>query len=166
MRRVASARTRRTFSAGVPCSRYTSATRAATALGPGLARPRGAGRSSGDRRGGGGAPGRRETAVRTLDLIGVTEGTTVVINGASGAVGSAAVQIAVARGAHVIGTASESDHDYLRSLGAPIAVAAQRRACRSVGVCDSGSTAPRRPSACWPRDRGTRRSAGPRRQTG
>lgn len=59
-----------------------------------------------------------ETAVRTLDSVGVGEGTTVVINGAAGAVGSAAVQIAVSRGARVIGTASPNNHDYLRSLGA------------------------------------------------
>jgi NADPH:quinone reductase-like Zn-dependent oxidoreductase len=42
----------------------------------------------------------------------------VVINGAAGGVGSAAVQVARARGARVIGTASESNHGYLRSLGA------------------------------------------------
>jgi NADPH:quinone reductase-like Zn-dependent oxidoreductase len=59
-----------------------------------------------------------ETAVRTLDLLGVGSATTVLINGAAGAVGSAAVQIARARGARVIGTASEGNHDYLRSLGA------------------------------------------------
>lgn len=59
-----------------------------------------------------------ETAVRTLDAVGVGEGTTVLINGAAGAVGSAAVQIAVSRGARVIGTASRDNHDYLRSLGA------------------------------------------------
>ncbi len=59
-----------------------------------------------------------ETAVRTLDVVGVGEGTTVVINGAAGAVGSAAVQIARARGARVVGTASPGNHDYLRSLGA------------------------------------------------
>jgi NADPH:quinone reductase-like Zn-dependent oxidoreductase len=59
-----------------------------------------------------------ETAVRTLDLLGVGAGTTVLINGAAGGVGSAAVQIARARGAQVIGTASENNHDYLRSLGA------------------------------------------------
>lgn len=59
-----------------------------------------------------------ETAVRTLDLLGVGSGTTVLINGAAGGVGSAAVQIARARGARVIGTASENNHDYLRSLGA------------------------------------------------
>jgi NADPH:quinone reductase-like Zn-dependent oxidoreductase len=59
-----------------------------------------------------------ETAVRTLDLLGVGAGSTVVVNGAAGAVGSAAVQIARARGARVIGTASPNNHEYLRSLGA------------------------------------------------
>jgi NADPH:quinone reductase-like Zn-dependent oxidoreductase len=59
-----------------------------------------------------------ETATRTLDLLGVKDGVSVLINGAAGAVGSSAVQIAVARGARVIGTASESNHEYLRSLGA------------------------------------------------
>jgi NADPH:quinone reductase-like Zn-dependent oxidoreductase len=59
-----------------------------------------------------------ETAVRTLDLLGVGAGSTVLVNGAAGAVGSAAVQIARARGARVIGTASPNNHEYLRSLGA------------------------------------------------
>ncbi len=59
-----------------------------------------------------------ETAVRTLDLLGVGEGDTLIVNGAAGGVGSSAVQIARARGARVIGTASPANHDYLRSLGA------------------------------------------------
>jgi NADPH:quinone reductase-like Zn-dependent oxidoreductase len=59
-----------------------------------------------------------ETAARALDLLGVGEGTTVVVEGAAGGVGSAAVQLAVARGATVVGTASERNHDYLRRLGA------------------------------------------------
>ncbi len=59
-----------------------------------------------------------ETAVRTLDLLHVGAGSTVLVNGAAGAVGSAAVQIARARGARVIGTASPNNHEYLRSLGA------------------------------------------------
>jgi NADPH:quinone reductase-like Zn-dependent oxidoreductase len=59
-----------------------------------------------------------ETAVRTLDALGVTEGQTVVINGAAGGVGQTAVQIARNRGARVIGTASEANHEFLRSLGA------------------------------------------------
>jgi NADPH:quinone reductase-like Zn-dependent oxidoreductase len=63
-------------------------------------------------------PASVETATRALDQLGVTRGSTVLINGASGSVGSAAVQLAVARGARVIGTASGANQDYLRSLGA------------------------------------------------
>jgi NADPH:quinone reductase-like Zn-dependent oxidoreductase len=67
-------------------------------------------------------PAALETAARGLDQLGVTGGGTVLINGASGTVGSAAVQLAVARGARVIGTAGLANHDYLRSLGAePVA---------------------------------------------
>jgi NADPH:quinone reductase-like Zn-dependent oxidoreductase len=57
-----------------------------------------------------------ETATRVLDLLG--DGETIVINGATGGVGTAAVQLARARGLRVIGTASESNHDTLRALGA------------------------------------------------
>ncbi|HEY4456656.1 MAG TPA: NADP-dependent oxidoreductase [Pseudonocardiaceae bacterium] len=67
-------------------------------------------------------PAAVETASRALDQLGVHSGCTVLINGASGSVGSAAVQLAVARGARVIGTASPANHQYLRSLGAePVA---------------------------------------------
>jgi NADPH:quinone reductase-like Zn-dependent oxidoreductase len=59
-----------------------------------------------------------ETATRALDQLGVTGDSTVLISGASGSVGAAAVQFAVARGARVIGTASAANQDYLRSLGA------------------------------------------------
>ena len=59
-----------------------------------------------------------ETAARTLDVLGVGGGQTIVINGASGSVGIAAVQFARARGARVIGTASEANQDYLRKFGA------------------------------------------------
>lgn len=59
-----------------------------------------------------------ETAIRVLDLLNVGAGSTLLVDGAAGGVGSAAVQIAVARGATVIGTASEHNHEYLRSLGA------------------------------------------------
>ncbi len=45
-------------------------------------------------------------------------GSTLLINGASGVVGSAAVQLAVTRGARVIGTAGPANQDYVRSLGA------------------------------------------------
>lgn len=67
-------------------------------------------------------PAAVETATRALDQLGVTSGNALLINGASGSVGAAAVQLAVARGARVIGTASPANHEYLRSLGAePVA---------------------------------------------
>ncbi|MFD3780452.1 NADP-dependent oxidoreductase [Streptomyces sp. NPDC058612] len=59
-----------------------------------------------------------EAAARALNLTGVSTSDTVVINGASGGVGALATQLAVARGARVIGTASERNHDYLRAIGA------------------------------------------------
>jgi NADPH:quinone reductase-like Zn-dependent oxidoreductase len=63
------------------------------------------------------------TAYQALTkALGVNEDDTVLIHAASGGVGSFAVQIAVAKGAQVIGTASPNNHDYLRKLGAePIA---------------------------------------------
>lgn len=45
-------------------------------------------------------------------------GQRIVILGASGGVGSFAVQFAKAKGAYVIGIASKSNHDYLKQLGA------------------------------------------------
>ncbi|MFI8872925.1 NADP-dependent oxidoreductase [Streptomyces sp. NPDC055243] len=63
-----------------------------------------------------------ETATRALDRLGVQSGSQLLVSGASGSVGSAVVQLAVVRGARVIGTASPANHDYLRSLGAePVA---------------------------------------------
>ncbi|MFD1722851.1 NADP-dependent oxidoreductase [Amnibacterium endophyticum] len=59
-----------------------------------------------------------ETALRALDAVRVGEGDTVVISGAAGGVGTAAIQLARARGAIVIGTASEANQEYLEALGA------------------------------------------------
>jgi len=59
-----------------------------------------------------------ETAARALDQLGVKSATTLLVNGASGNIGAAAVQLAVARGARVIGTASLPKHALLRELGA------------------------------------------------
>jgi NADPH:quinone reductase-like Zn-dependent oxidoreductase len=47
----------------------------------------------------------------------VGKGDRVLIHAAAGGVGHLAVQIAKARGAYVIGTASEAKHDFLRELG-------------------------------------------------
>jgi NADPH:quinone reductase-like Zn-dependent oxidoreductase len=66
-----------------------------------------------------GIPVAAETSVRVFNVLGgVGSGQTLVINGAAGGVGNVAVQLAVARGARVIGTASEANHDFLGSLGA------------------------------------------------
>jgi NADPH:quinone reductase-like Zn-dependent oxidoreductase len=59
-----------------------------------------------------------ETTGRVLKLLAPEAGQTLIVNGAAGGVGSAAVQIALARGLRVIGTAGEANHDYLRELGA------------------------------------------------
>jgi NADPH:quinone reductase len=58
------------------------------------------------------------TAVHALTATAVSAGETVLVHAAAGGVGLMAVQVAVARGAHVIGTASEGNHTYLRELGA------------------------------------------------
>jgi NADPH2:quinone reductase len=58
------------------------------------------------------------TAVHALAVTSVGEGETVLVHAAAGGVGLMAVQVAVARGARVIGTASERNHEYLRALGA------------------------------------------------
>jgi NADPH:quinone reductase-like Zn-dependent oxidoreductase len=63
-----------------------------------------------------------ETAERVLNLLGVAAGETVLMHGASGAVGTVAVQLATARGARVIATAGPSNQDYLTSLGATATV--------------------------------------------
>jgi NADPH:quinone reductase-like Zn-dependent oxidoreductase len=59
-----------------------------------------------------------ETATRALDALGAGAGTTLLVDGAAGGVGSIAVQLASARGARVIGTARPGSHDFLASLGA------------------------------------------------
>jgi NADPH:quinone reductase-like Zn-dependent oxidoreductase len=57
-----------------------------------------------------------------LDVAEVGEGTRVLVHAAAGGVGHLAVQIAKARGAHVIGTAREEKHDFLRELGVDEAI--------------------------------------------
>lgn len=52
-----------------------------------------------------------------VDVGNVHEGQRVFVDAAAGGVGHLAVQIAKARGAHVIGTASARKHDLLRELG-------------------------------------------------
>ncbi|GLW03868.1 NADP-dependent oxidoreductase [Streptomyces lavendulae] len=58
------------------------------------------------------------TAMGGLNALGSLAGRTLLVEGAAGGVGGAAVEIAVAQGATVIGTASERNHEFLASLGA------------------------------------------------
>ncbi len=76
-----------------------------------------------------------ETATRALDLLDLAEGMRLVVDGASGGVGSVAVQLAVARGVEVVGTASSSGHAFLESLGA-IGVAYGAGLIDRVGAAD------------------------------
>src|SRR5262245_10737032 len=57
------------------------------------------------------------TGVRVIADTRVSKGQRVLITGASGGVGSTAVQAAKVRGAYIIGTASARHADYLRSIG-------------------------------------------------
>jgi len=59
-----------------------------------------------------------QTASTALEALNVRSGEALIVHAAAGGVGSMAVQIAIAAGATVIGTASPDNHDYLRSLGA------------------------------------------------
>jgi NADPH:quinone reductase-like Zn-dependent oxidoreductase len=64
-----------------------------------------------------------ETAWQALiDTAKLSAGQTVLIHGGSGGVGSFAIQIAKARGAKVIATASTPNQDLLKQLGADVAV--------------------------------------------
>jgi NADPH:quinone reductase-like Zn-dependent oxidoreductase len=62
------------------------------------------------------------TAQRVLDLLEIVDGEVVLMHGAAGAVGTVAVQLAVARGARVIATAGPANQSYLTSLGATATV--------------------------------------------
>jgi len=61
-----------------------------------------------------------ETAVRSIDLLGLSAGQTIMINGGGTMTGFAAVQIALLRGAHVIVSAGDTFADRLRALGAKV----------------------------------------------
>jgi NADPH:quinone reductase-like Zn-dependent oxidoreductase len=59
-----------------------------------------------------------ETGERGLRLLDVQAGVTLFVDGGAGGVGAVAVQMAVARGARVIASSSQANHDYLREIGA------------------------------------------------
>src|SRR5260370_15525423 len=79
------------------------------------------------------------TAWGAVHAVQPEEGETVVISGAARGVGSLAVQLARRTGATVIGLASESNHEWLKShMGLPVAyadgVADRLRAAAPAGV--------------------------------
>jgi NADPH:quinone reductase-like Zn-dependent oxidoreductase len=57
-----------------------------------------------------------------IDTAKLSAGQTILIHGGSGGVGSFAVQIAKAKGARVIATASTANQDLLKQLGADVAI--------------------------------------------
>ncbi|MFL5417211.1 MAG: NADP-dependent oxidoreductase, partial [Myxococcales bacterium] len=57
-------------------------------------------------------------AHQALEALGVRGGETLFLSGGAGGVGHVAVQLAVARGARVVATASERNQDFRRGLGA------------------------------------------------
>ena len=57
-----------------------------------------------------------------VDVAQLHAGQTILIHGGSGGVGSFAVQIAKARGARVIATASTTNQDFLKQLGVDVAI--------------------------------------------
>jgi len=68
-------------------------------------------------------PAAGSTAWQALvDVAKVSSGQTVLIHGGSGGVGHMAIQIAKARGARVIATASTANQDFLKKLGADQAI--------------------------------------------
>jgi NADPH:quinone reductase len=58
------------------------------------------------------------TAVHALAVVDMERGETLLVHGAAGSVGQVVVQLAVAAGVTVIGTAAERNHELLRGYGA------------------------------------------------
>ncbi|GGP46106.1 oxidoreductase [Streptomyces abikoensis] len=79
-----------------------------------------------------------ETALRSLNELGVGAGETLLVHGAAGGVGTLVVQFARARDVRVIGTASEFNHEYLRGLGALPVAYGEGLAGRVRGIAPEG----------------------------
>jgi NADPH:quinone reductase-like Zn-dependent oxidoreductase len=62
-------------------------------------------------------PASAEAAVGILKQLGAAKGETLLVLGAAGSVGMIATQLAVSRGATVVGAGSPRDHDLVRDLG-------------------------------------------------
>ncbi|MGA5204313.1 NADP-dependent oxidoreductase [Streptomyces variegatus] len=73
-----------------------------------------------------------------IKMLQVKRGETVLVHAAAGGVGSIAVQFGVHLGARVIGTASESNHDFVRGLGGEPVVYGEGLAERVRGLAPEG----------------------------
>lgn len=62
------------------------------------------------------------TALASMRLLNLQPGERLFIAGASGAIGTLAVQLAISQGCRVAASASPGNHDYLHALGAELAV--------------------------------------------
>ena len=82
-----------------------------------------------------------ETATRCLNLLDVSAGQTLLINGASGAVGLATVQLARGRGLRVIGSGGPHSQDRLREFGAEPVVYGDGIVEQVRALAPTGSTA-------------------------
>jgi NADPH:quinone reductase-like Zn-dependent oxidoreductase len=82
-------------------------------------------------------------AHQSLEALGLRGGESLFVGGGAGGVGHLAIQLAVARGARVVATASERNHDFLRQLGAePLDRAAEDLPARVRDLlADSGADA-------------------------
>lgn len=76
-----------------------------------------------------------EAVIRRLQI---RPGETVLIHGAAGGVGSFAVQFARAAGARVLATASVSNQEYLRDLGADVTIDYRRQDAAEVALAETG----------------------------
>ncbi len=78
------------------------------------------------------------TALQAIrDYVQPKPGTSILIHGAAGAVGSFATQIAIGRSARVIATASGEDVAYLRSLGQVQVIDYKKERFEAVGQVDA-----------------------------
>ncbi len=77
-----------------------------------------------------------DTAYLHLTALGLTPGRTILINGAGGTIGFAAVQIALSRGMRVIATAGDTYAQRLRDLGAAVTAYGDGVAARVKAISD------------------------------
>ncbi len=79
------------------------------------------------------------TAIVTIEeTLDIKAGETILIQGGAGGAASIAIQIAKHLGAHVISTASPTNHEYVRSLGADAVIDYTTTDFTSIGrVCDA-----------------------------